>query len=366
MYLEGILIKDSSGATITIGQQLAANSFPVILPSATITTLTPPAAITGFALQTTLAEIALDTDNLDITLSTLNTSINTLLKPANTLTALTTLGTITNALPAGTNGIGKLTANSGVTIGAVEIAAAQTLATVSTVTSLSQFAGTAIDVNSGNKGNGTLRVVLATDQPALTNKLLVTPDSVALPANQSVNVSQINGHTTLEGGVNGSQSIGGTVATNVAITANPINLGAQAVSSENSAVTTARQVQLVADLVGKLIVLPYANPENFVLGVTAAIIDTTNTSVIASAGGSLRNYITSILVTNSHATVSTLVEIRDGATTVIWRGYALAAGGGFSITFPVPLRGTAATAVTASCITTGSNVYVSCTGFKGL
>lgn len=36
-------------------------------------------------------------------------------------------------LPAGTNGLGKLTANAGVTIGAVEIAAAQTLATVTTV-----------------------------------------------------------------------------------------------------------------------------------------------------------------------------------------------------------------------------------------
>lgn len=37
-------------------------------------------------------------------------------------------------LAAGTNGIGKLTANSGVTIGAVELAAAQTLATVTTLT----------------------------------------------------------------------------------------------------------------------------------------------------------------------------------------------------------------------------------------
>lgn len=51
--------------------------------------------------------------------------------------------------------------------------------------------GTTIDVNSGSKSAGTQRVVIATDQPALTNKLLVTPDSVALPANQSVNVNQI-------------------------------------------------------------------------------------------------------------------------------------------------------------------------------
>lgn len=41
--------------------------------------------------------------------------------------------TIDAALPAGANAIGKLAANSGVTIGAVEIAASQTLATVTTV-----------------------------------------------------------------------------------------------------------------------------------------------------------------------------------------------------------------------------------------
>lgn len=60
-------------------------------------------------------------------------------------------------------------------------------------TNLAQLAGTTTDTNSGNKSAGTLRVVLATDQPALTNKLLVTPDSVALPANQSVNVAQFGG-----------------------------------------------------------------------------------------------------------------------------------------------------------------------------
>lgn len=51
------------------------------------------------------------------------------------------------------------------------------------VESLNQIAGTTIDANSGNKSAGTQRVVLATDQPALTNKLLVTPD-----ANVKVNV----------------------------------------------------------------------------------------------------------------------------------------------------------------------------------
>lgn len=76
-----------------------------------------------------------------------------------------------------------------------------------------QVAGNATDTNSGAKSAGTLRVVLATDQPALTNKLLVTPDSVALPANQSVNVAQVNGVTTLMGnGTTGTGSQRVTIA----------------------------------------------------------------------------------------------------------------------------------------------------------
>lgn len=62
-------------------------------------------------------------------------------------------------------------------------------------TNVDQLNGTTVDTNSGSKSAGTLRVVLATDQPALTNKLLVTPDSVALPLYQSVNVDQVGGST---------------------------------------------------------------------------------------------------------------------------------------------------------------------------
>lgn len=44
-----------------------------------------------------------------------------------------------------------------------------------------QVAGTAIDVNSGVKSAGTQRVVLATDQPQLTNALKVDPSAVTSP-----------------------------------------------------------------------------------------------------------------------------------------------------------------------------------------
>lgn len=65
--------------------------------------------------------------------------------------------------------------------------------------------------------SGLLRVSLK-DTPANTNKLLVTPDSVALPANQSVNVSQINGVTPLMGAGNtGTGSARVTIASDQAV-----------------------------------------------------------------------------------------------------------------------------------------------------
>ena len=67
---------------------------------------------------------------------------------------------------------------------------------------VNKLAGTTTDTNSGNKSAGTLRVVLATDQPALTNKLLVTPD-----ANSAVNLAQAAGNTLLTG--NGAAGSGG-------------------------------------------------------------------------------------------------------------------------------------------------------------
>jgi hypothetical protein len=58
-----------------------------------------------------------------------------------------------------------------------------------------------VDTNSGSKSASTIRVVIATDQPQLTNKLLVTPD-----ANSSVNLSQVGGNSVSTG--NGTSGTG--------------------------------------------------------------------------------------------------------------------------------------------------------------
>lgn len=161
--------------------------------------------------------------------------------------------------------------------------------------------------------------------------------------------------------------VGGAVAHNVAIAGNPINIAAQAISAERAAATATRLSQLVTDLVGKLIVLPYANPENFVSGTTAAMTGTTSTSLIAAPAAGLRNYITQITVSNSHASVGTDVIIQDGSGgTTLYTIPAAAVYGGAVLTFPTPLKQpTTATALYCANVTTGASTKVSASGYIG-
>ena len=103
---------------------------------------------------------------------------------------------------------------------------------------------------------------------------------------------------------------------------------------------------------------------DLVSGCTAAMTGTGNVEVIAAQGAGVKLYITHILVTNSHATVGTVVEIKND-TTVVYRGYAAALGGGFAVTLPVPLVLTANKALQAANVTNGSNTYVCASGWAG-
>lgn len=143
--------------------------------------------------------------------------------------------------------------------------------------------------------------------------------------------------------------------------------GIRGQNAEQTAVTNGQLVGMAADLVGKPIIMPYANTENFVSGSTSAMTATTSTSVIASAGGSLRNYVTACTFSNSHATVGTMILLQDGSGgATLWQAPAAAVFGGAHVIFPTPLKTTAATALFTVNVTTGANTFVSCTGYKGL
>lgn len=161
----------------------------------------------------------------------------------------------------------------------------------------------------------------------------------------------------------------GAGATAATAPANATMSGGTAQNAEATAVTNGQLKAFITDLVGKQIVLPYANPENFVSGViSAAMVGITSTSLIGSPGGSLRNYITACTFSNSHATVGTDILLQDGSGgTTIWVVPAAAVYGGAHITFPTPLRQpSTATALFAANVTTGASTKASCSGYKGL
>lgn len=159
----------------------------------------------------------------------------------------------------------------------------------------------------------------------------------------------------------------GTVAHDSADSGAPIKIGGRAVSAEITPVTTGDRTDSIHDLAGKQVVMPYANNENFVSGaITTAMTGTTSTSLVAAPAAGLRNYITTIIVSNAHGTVGTDVVIQDGSGgTTLMTIPAAAVYGGAVINLPVPLRQpTTATAIYCANVTTGASTKVSAVGYK--
>jgi hypothetical protein len=93
-------------------------------------------------------------------------------------------------------------------------------------------------------------------------------------------------------------------------------------------------------------------------------VNTTGVTIASAGGAGVRNCVTSVDIENGHATVSTEVVLRDGASgTVLKRWWTQAAGGGIAKTLPVPVCSTANTLLEVAAITTGSAIYVNAEGY---
>lgn len=189
-------------------------------------------------------------------------------------------------------------------------------------TNVAQVAGTTTDTNSGVKSAGTLRVVLATDQPQLTNKILVTPDSVALPANQSVNVAQFAGATAITSGVTGSQAVGGDTAAAATDAGNPLKIGGVGRTTNPTAVTDGQRVNGLFDKLGKQISVPAIRvlKGRQVTTITASTAETT--IVTADATNFLDIYC--LIITNTSAT-ATNITIKDATAGTTVQTFAVPA-----------------------------------------
>lgn len=120
------------------------------------------------------------------------------------------------------------------------------------------------------------------------------------------------------------------------------------------------RASVAADAVGNIV---GENPFNYA-GVTGGITTTADTAISAAQAAGVRNYLTAFYFKNTSAVASEIV-VKDGAT-VIWRGHAGASmAQGERIVFPVPLRGTAATAMNVAMITSATATIVSAQGYTG-
>lgn len=267
------------------------------------------------------------------------------------------------ALPAGTNNIGDVDvltvpAPLNVTGGGAELGALRvTLANDSTGL-------LSVDDNGGSLTiDGTVTANLAAGSNNIGD---VDVLSIAAGDNNIGNVDIVTmPNVTLAAGTNTNEVVG-DVAHGSPVGGNPLLMGAEARSSDGTAVTSGDVVRLLATLLGKQVTYPYALPglDWHYAAASGGIVNTTGVTAKAAAGAGIRNYITRMEVINGHATVSTDFQIRDGAAgTVLWRGYLQAAGGGVACVFDPPLRGSANTLIEIACGTTGSAVYANLHGF---
>lgn len=202
-------------------------------------------------------------------------------------------------------------------------------------------------------GGGTeataLRVTVASDS---TGVLSVDDNGASLT---------VDGTITANAGT-GTFTVGGAAAHDAAISGNPVRSAGRARTADVTAVAQDDTVDLIADTLGKQIVLIGAVPDQQVNG-KVTLSNTTASDVIAAAGAGVKIAVMGVLVTNASASVATKVEIRDGTTVKI---QALAGiGGGFTLNGSEPLfYSTANTAITARCVTTSADVDIFIWGHK--
>lgn len=299
-----------------------------------------------------------------------------------TVTAVTA---ITNALPAGTNAIGKLAANSGVDIGDVDVTSviagvgatnlgkaidAVAGATDTGVAILAvrkdtagALAGTEGDyIPLSTDASGLLRVSIDGDTVGST---VDTEDGTVATGQSSVALTIAQGYEY--DGTNWTRARGPhTVAHDAADAGNPEKLGAKAKSALSGITLVASddRTDLYADLDGVLVARPYS------LGdvVQERTTNTDGASVafasgLASPGAGVRLWVTQVTVCNSSATFCT-VDLRDGqAGSVLWT-LPVPATGGVVQQFSPPLKLTAATALAFDASAAITTLTISANAYK--
>jgi hypothetical protein len=162
---------------------------------------------------------------------------------------------------------------------------------------------------------------------------------------------------------NATLEVVGDVADDIAMAGNPLPTGAIARNVDRTAVGNLDATYVLADLLGKLVTMPYAVPERMISGVGTRS-SSTFSDLIAAGGASTRNYITSLSASNTNATTDVRVDFRDGAAGDVLSFWLAANGGGASHVMPTPWRLGLNNALQAALSAAVTDVRVSAQGFR--
>jgi hypothetical protein len=327
-----VALHDVAGNAL-LGQKTTANSIPVALAS----DATLPVTNAGtFVVQATLAA---ETTKV---IGTIN------IAAAQTIATVTAVTGITNALPAGTNLLGKVGID-------------QTTPGTTNAVSLAQIGANTTLTGNGVTGTGSLRVTIASDNTAFTvnaaqsgtwnigTVTTVSTVTAVTTVSTVTNLAQMNGAALLMGnGVTGtgaqrvtlsSDNTGianwGHGAIGAAVPAGATYKGLIAKTANPSAATDGNMVGALADKLGKQVVVGSIRDLKVVqkTTITASTSETTIGTAVASTFLDLYG----LIIANSSATVCS-VTIKDataGTTRAIFtvpagdtRGFMLPESGG--------------------------------------
>lgn len=226
---------------------------------------------------------------------------------------------------------------------------------------------TALRVTIATDSTGVLSVddnnsSITVDAPVGTPAFVRLSDGASAITTLPVSLASVPSHAVTNAGTFATQAAG-DVAHGSNDSGAPLKTGAKAIAGLSTAtvVTAAQRTDLYASTDGALIVRPYCGLEDIVTGAPAGNTSGASFEVIAAGAAGIKHYLTQVVIINT-STASIYCDILDGST--IKTRVPVPAQGGATVTFPVPIPGTAATAWNCDPSAATTTVYCSAVAFK--
>ena len=242
-------------------------------------------------------------------------------------------------LATGSNQIGHLEANQSISLAQIAGSAIATAATGIMKIGLTDGSGTAITSTSS-----------ALDVNIKSNA----------SSNNSVNVAQIAGNTTVTGGANGLLAVAGDTASGSSDANNPVKIGHIGRTTLPTAVSDGQRVNSIADKFGRVVSVLGTVRDLRGTQTTTISNSTSETTIVTAGATGVFNDIIMLLVSNTSASTNTRIDFRDvTGNTVI---FSLQSPANQTVGFAVPgtsiPQTTAANNWTAQCGTATTDIRI--------